>query len=155
MAGQTYGLEHYQFTSIGQIFRNLTAEELAEHEFTNGEGKFGPNGVMMISRGNHPERLVDCKCYVDESFKNSIMEKDSIFGFEVPKQLTGVDSQILKPRNTWNDPTAYDTARKKLAGMFIDNFEAYAQDGPKQGDVIAVKYLYNVYNKLTNAGPHL
>ncbi len=51
MAGQTFGLEHYQFTSFGKIFRNLTVKELVEHEFTNEEGKFGPKGAMMVSSG--------------------------------------------------------------------------------------------------------
>ena len=34
-------------------------------------------------------------------------------------------AEVLKPRNTWKDPAAYDAQARKLARMFVDNFKAF------------------------------
>jgi phosphoenolpyruvate carboxykinase (ATP) len=52
-------------------------------------------------------------------------QRDPIFGFEVVTQCPNVPPEILWPRNTWADPTAYDQAAKKLAGLFVENFRKY------------------------------
>ena len=48
-----------------------------------------------------------------------------VFGFEVPLEVPGVDSQLLEPRSTWRDPHAYDERAEKLARMFRENFEQF------------------------------
>ncbi len=53
------------------------------------------------------------------------MRKDEIFGFEVPTDVPGVDKAILNPRETWDDPAAYDAQAQKLAKMFVENFKTY------------------------------
>ncbi|MBA2632256.1 MAG: hypothetical protein H0U86_04545 [Chloroflexi bacterium] len=35
-------------------------------------------------------------------------------------------SSILRPRDTWSDPAAYDAKARELAAMFAENFESYA-----------------------------
>ena len=47
------------------------------------------------------------------------------FNFEVPTELTGVDSGILDPRDTYADPSQWDEKAKDLAGRFIKNFKKY------------------------------
>jgi len=42
--------------------------------------------------------------------------------------VPGVDDRLLDPRSTWNDPGAYDAAARRLAQMFVDNFEARFPD---------------------------
>ena len=49
-----------------------------------------------------------------------------VFGFAIPDNCPGVPGNMLNPRNTWSDKTAYDTQLKDLAGQFIRNFEKYA-----------------------------
>jgi phosphoenolpyruvate carboxykinase (ATP) len=51
---------------------------------------------------------------------------DSVFGFEVPLAVPGVDSRLLDPRSTWRDPVAYDEQALGLARMFRENFAAFA-----------------------------
>jgi len=43
----------------------------------------------------------------------------------VPKQLEGVDQEILNPRNTWDDKDAYDIEMKSLIAKFKKNFEKF------------------------------
>jgi len=52
--------------------------------------------------------------------------KHPIFGMMIPEHCPYVVSDILNPRNTWADKDAYDATAAKLANMFVDNFEKYA-----------------------------
>jgi phosphoenolpyruvate carboxykinase (ATP) len=56
------------------------------------------------------------------------MKKDLNFGFEVPLTVNNVDSHILNPKNSWQDPEAYDEQAKKLVSMFIENFRKFEND---------------------------
>ncbi|GAB5405611.1 MAG: phosphoenolpyruvate carboxykinase (ATP) [Aureliella sp.] len=51
---------------------------------------------------------------------------EPVFGLSVVTQCSGVPSDILLPRNAWEDQSAYDVAAQDLAGRFQANFEAYA-----------------------------
>ena len=51
---------------------------------------------------------------------------DPVFGVAVPTAVPGVPTEVLTPRTTWVDPAAYDAAAATIAGMFHDNFAAYA-----------------------------
>ena len=53
-------------------------------------------------------------------------EEHPVFGMWIPATCPNVPSEILNPRSTWTDKTAYDEAAKKLALQFIQNFEKYA-----------------------------
>ena len=53
-------------------------------------------------------------------------ERDPIFGFDIVTECPGVPGEILRPRESWADKTAYDATAKKLAGLFNKNFETYA-----------------------------
>ena len=48
-----------------------------------------------------------------------------VFNIQVPKALDGVPTEILNPRETWQDKSAYDATRDELAKMFIENFKKY------------------------------
>ncbi|GAB5458453.1 MAG: phosphoenolpyruvate carboxykinase [Henriciella sp.] len=68
---------------------------------------------------------------LDGSLNQAAFRKDDTFGFMVPKDVPGVDAQILDPRATWSNGGDYDAQAEKLASMFIDNFfkfEAYVDE---------------------------
>jgi phosphoenolpyruvate carboxykinase (ATP) len=52
-------------------------------------------------------------------------DPDPHFGLAVPTLVPDVPSEVLRPRDTWPDATAYDTQAKKLAEMFRKNFEKF------------------------------
>ena len=62
---------------------------------------------------------------------------DPIFGLNIPVSVPGVPDEVLKPRATWADGSAYDAKAKELAAKFRDNaakFEmsdAVKNAGPK------------------------
>jgi phosphoenolpyruvate carboxykinase (ATP) len=49
--------------------------------------------------------------------------RDPWFGFEVPTEVPGVDPQILTPRETWSDADAFAAQARRLARLFVKNFE--------------------------------
>jgi phosphoenolpyruvate carboxykinase (ATP) len=51
---------------------------------------------------------------------------DPVFGVGVPNAVPGVPHEVLIPRNTWADPAAFDRMAARLAGLFADNFEQFA-----------------------------
>jgi phosphoenolpyruvate carboxykinase (ATP) len=52
-------------------------------------------------------------------------ETHPIFGMQMPTSCPNVPSEILNPKNTWDNKENYDTTAKKLAEMFIKNFEKF------------------------------
>ncbi|MDZ7755846.1 phosphoenolpyruvate carboxykinase (ATP) [Rhodohalobacter sp.] len=54
--------------------------------------------------------------------------QDDVFGVQIPKACPNVSSEILIPKNTWDDPSAYDAQAKKLGSLFNKNFEKYKAD---------------------------
>ena len=62
---------------------------------------------------------------LDGSINNSEFETLPVFNLTIPKTLKGVDTEVLNPRNTWENKESYDETKKKLASMYITNFKKY------------------------------
>jgi phosphoenolpyruvate carboxykinase (ATP) len=52
-------------------------------------------------------------------------EKSPIFNLETPDSCPGVPDSLLNPKNTWLDKDTYDIQLRKLASLFVANFEQY------------------------------
>lgn len=63
---------------------------------------------------------------LEGALDNVEYEVHPVFGMQIPLQCPNVPSEILNPRSTWTNTTAYDEAAKKLALQFVQNFEKYA-----------------------------
>ena len=53
--------------------------------------------------------------------------KHAIFGLQMPTTCPNVASEILNPRNTWENKAAYDAKANELANSFNKNFEQFAE----------------------------
>ncbi len=84
-------------------------------------GPYGTGERMNIA---HTRNMV--RAALDGSLANVPTEMDPVFRVAVPTSVPGVPSDVLIPRNTWADKDAYDTAARRIAHMFHENFEAYA-----------------------------
>jgi phosphoenolpyruvate carboxykinase (ATP) len=57
---------------------------------------------------------------------------DPVFGLHIPQTVPDVPDDVLDPRGTWADASAYDEQAASLAAMFRENFDKFA-DGVSEG----------------------
>lgn len=65
---------------------------------------------------------------LDGSLENAGYEELPVFGLCVPKNVNGVPSDILNPRNSWKNQSDYDKQAIMLAGKFVDNFQQFTDN---------------------------
>ncbi len=72
------------------------------------------------------------RAIIDAILDGSIEEADVVqlpyFNLAIPTALTGVETSLLDPRNTYTDPADWDEKAKELAQLFINNFEKFTDD---------------------------
>ncbi len=96
--------------------------------------------VWMINTGwtggaygtGHRMKLSYTRAMITAALEGKLNQVDfkphPVFGMDIPVECPGVPAEILDPRSTWEDKTAYDQKAKFLADLFIKNFEKY-KDG--------------------------
>ena len=123
------------------VYARLLGEKIEEHDVacwlvnTGWTGGAYGTGTRI--------RLKYTRAMVNAIHAGTLAEAETftepVFGFAVPKDVDGVPPEVLNPRTTWEDPSAYDQQAHKLANMFASNFEKYednvapsvVQAGPK------------------------
>lgn len=86
----------------------------------------GPFGVGHRMELKYTRAMI--RAILDGSLAQTATQEDPVFGVHVPESCPEVPSEILQPRNTWEDKEAYDTQARKLAGMFAENFQQFSQE---------------------------
>jgi phosphoenolpyruvate carboxykinase (ATP) len=108
-------------------YAELLRERMQKHRTTvwlvNTGWTGGPVGVGRRMSLAHTRALL--RAALDSALSQVSFLRDPIFGVEVPSECPGVPSEVLRPRQTWTDPSAYDTAAKKLGEMFRKEYEKY------------------------------
>jgi phosphoenolpyruvate carboxykinase (ATP) len=74
---------------------------------------------------NHTRSMV--RAALDGRLDDVPTVTDPIFGVEVPTRVPDVPDEVLQPRGTWPDPADYDRQATRLARMFVENFERFAE----------------------------
>ncbi|MEY0267793.1 phosphoenolpyruvate carboxykinase (ATP) [Morganella morganii] len=70
---------------------------------------------------------------IDKAAKHTL----PVFNLAIPRELPGVDSHILDPRNTYDNVAQWQEKAEDLAGRFITNFDKYTDTPSGQALVSA------------------
>ena len=109
------------------VYANVLGNKLKKHQtpvyLVNTGWSGGPYGIGQ--RMNLPSTRAIIHAIQNGSIENSQFVKDDTFALLIPKEVEGVNSNLLNPRHAWEDKSSYDKAAKKLAGMFIQNYHQY------------------------------
>jgi len=140
LAGTERGITHPESTfsaCFGQcffplsptIYADMLGQRLLEHPETqvflvNTGWSGGPYGVGHRISIKHTRALVSAALNGD--LDNISYTQHPIFRIWVPDAVPGVPGEILNPRQTWNDPAAYDQQAEKLAHQFAENFHQFS-----------------------------
>jgi phosphoenolpyruvate carboxykinase (ATP) len=89
----------------------------------------GPYGTGERMNIDHTRSMV--RAALNGELDDVPTTTDPIFGVEVPTSCPNVPAEFLQPRSTWQDKAAYDVQARKLAQMFVENFEDFAAGVPE------------------------
>ena len=110
-------------------YAELLADRIRRHDadvwLVNTGWSGGGFGVGSRMKLRYTRAIIDAIHSGDLKDVETVV--DPVFGVAVPTRCPGVPDALLDPRNTWADHAAYDQARVKLAKLFTDNFEKYAE----------------------------
>lgn len=84
----------------------------------------GPYGVGHRMKLSHTRAML--KSALSGALSHERFETESVFGLAVPVKCPGVPAEVLMPRQTWSDPSAYDAKAKELHAMFEENFKKFS-----------------------------
>ncbi len=110
-------------TKYGEILANKMREHGTHAYLVNTGWSGGAYGVGSRMSLKVTRKIIDA--ILDGTLEKASFEEFPIFGYQIPVSLPGIEASILNPRNTWADKQAYDEQLRKLAQMFLKNFEKY------------------------------
>eukprot|EP01137_Pigoraptor_chileana_P001859 Opistho-2@40014 len=106
----------------------MLGEKMRKHEVNvwmiNTGWSGGPYGIGNRMKLSYTRAMITAA--LEGKLDNVAYETHPVFGMEMPLSCPGVPPEILNPRSTWADKTAYDAKAKDLAIQFVQNFEKYA-----------------------------
>ena len=122
-------------------YSTMLSERLREHGtrcyLINTGWSGGPYGVGSRIDISATRRMVTA--VIEGKLDEAETRQDPVFGLNVPKEVSGVPTEVLDPRGTWEDKDAYDEQAQKLADLFKQNF---------------TKFESEVSEEVRKAGPH-
>lgn len=115
-------------------YAELLAEKLKKHGakawLVNTGWTGGPHGVGSRIKLRFTRAMIDAIHSGALDKVKTVTDKE--FGFEIPTSCPDVPESVLVPRNTWADKAAYDATKKKLIGLFQNNFKQFEKNVNKE-----------------------
>ncbi|ARU62076.1 phosphoenolpyruvate carboxykinase (ATP) [Tumebacillus avium] len=106
------------------VYAELLGEKITKHDakvyLVNTGWTGGGYGTGSRMKLSYTRAMVTAA--IEGSLDKAQFETDPIFGLALPTAVEGVPSEVLNPRNTWENKEAYDVQAKDLASRFIKNF---------------------------------
>ncbi|MEW5795989.1 MAG: phosphoenolpyruvate carboxykinase (ATP) [Candidatus Zixiibacteriota bacterium] len=113
-----------------EMLKNKMLKHQAQCWLVNTGWTGGPYGIGKRMSIHHTRTLLD-------NALSGVLQKvryrtDPFFGFEVPISCDGVPDKVLNPKETWEDPQAYEEKYIQLASLFIENFKKFRDGCPPE-----------------------
>jgi phosphoenolpyruvate carboxykinase (ATP) len=109
------------------VYADLLGKKIQEHNavcwLVNTGWSGGPYGEGRRMSIRHTRAMI--RAILNGSLAEVETRPDPVFGVGVPVSCPDVPSEVLQPRETWNDKDAYDTKARDLAERFNENFKKY------------------------------
>lgn len=106
-------------------YAELFKERLQKHEsdiyLVNTGWINGPFGVGERIPIHYTRKMIASA--LRGAFEKTELQKDPVFGLQVPKRVDGVPEKLLLPHTTWADPQSYASQAKAL----LDRFQEQAR----------------------------
>ncbi len=117
-------------TKYAEMLGNKIRENKVKVWLVNTGLSGGVYGIGKRMSLPHTRALVTSA--LEGKLDNVEYETHPIFGMKIPKECPGVPSEVLNPKNTWENKEEYDKTAKKLAKAFHSNFEKFAAEANKE-----------------------
>ena len=104
------------------MYSSVLATKMKQHNAKAYLVNTGWNGTKKRISLKNTRAIIDA--ILDGSIEKSETVKIPFLNLTAPKKLPNVDD-ILDPRTTYNDVKEWEEKAKKLAGLYIKNFEKY------------------------------
>jgi phosphoenolpyruvate carboxykinase (ATP) len=109
-------------------YAEMLGEKMRKHNVNvwliNTGWTAGPYGTGHRMKLSYTRAMITAA--LNGELDNVTFTAHDIFGLLMPTTCPNVPAEILNPRNTWSDKTAYDQKANNLAAQFVKNFEKYA-----------------------------
>ncbi len=110
------------------VYAELLGEKIRRHGaqiwLINTGWTGGPYGVGRRMPLAHTRRMVSAA--LSGELAEVATCTDPMLGLEIPTRVEGVPEAVLQPRRTWRNGADYDDKAAKLADMFDENFQQFA-----------------------------
>ncbi|MDT0643437.1 phosphoenolpyruvate carboxykinase (ATP) [Zunongwangia sp. F363] len=83
----------------------------------------GPYGTGSRMKLKYTRAMISAA--LEGKLENAEFETHKIFGLQMPETCENVPSEVLNPRETWQDKEYYDRKAKELASSFKNNFRQF------------------------------
>lgn len=110
-----------------EVYAKLLGEKITENNtevyLVNTGWSGGQYGVGKRMNLTYTRAMV--KAAIEGKLRNAEYTIDSNFNVNIPKEVPGVPSEILNPRNTWANKEEYDKKVEELISQFHKNFNKF------------------------------
>jgi phosphoenolpyruvate carboxykinase (ATP) len=120
-------------TKYAEMLGRLIATHDSRVWLVNTGWSGGAYGVGKRFRIGHTRAMV--RAALSGALDGAQSYTHPVFGLHVPTGIDGVPEEVLHPRETWQDGSAYDAQATKLATMFRENFRKF--EGSVATEVVA------------------
>lgn len=111
-------------------YAELLAQKIKEHKavawLVNTGWTGGAYGTGSRIKLKYTRAMIDA--IHNNDFATIEFVSDEAFGFQIPTSCPNVPSEVLIPKNTWEDQKKYEEVNHKLVRLFNTNFEKFASN---------------------------